>query len=226
MNKLLVVLSIVLFASIAFANTVEIRLDGVAAAGIHINEFSLNFYPEGSEDPGNGTYQYPEDVTDFSFSWADPLQVTRVVWTLDNYPYNDDGVPFPYYATGYAISGPGTVISALNDGLVVTLESTVANFGINPSDLSNYICGVAQGNTNLIGSTLQVEEQWVNATNQIITISPLTPSSCPWDIEPAAGDNDVDGLDLDAAAAMTPLSPAELMALAEQFGTPDCSSNG
>ena len=222
MKKLLVVLSIVLFASIAFANIVKIRLDGVETAGIHINAFLLNFYPAGSDDPDNGTYQYPKDYADFSFSWSDPPQVTRVVWTLDNYPYSVEGDPSTYFATGYAIFGPGTVIGALNDGLIVTLESTVANFGINPSDSSNYIYTVAQGKTNAIGSALQIEEQWLSATEQIITIRPATSSSCVWDIEPAGGDSDVDGLDLHAASSNADIS-SELAAFALEFGKPECN---
>ena len=221
MKKLLVVLSIVLLASVASANTVEIRLDGVEAAGIHINAFLLNFYPDGSDDPDNGTYQHPEDFADFSFSWANPPQVTRVVWTLDNYPYTQVTPADPYFASGYAVYGPGRLIGALNDGLVVTLESTVANFGINPSDPSNFINSISRGRTNLIGTTLQVEEQWVSATQQIITISPATASSCTWDIEPAGGDNDVDGRDLDAASKQT-LTSEQLIALALEFGRPNC----
>jgi len=221
MKKLLVVLSIVLLASVASANTVEIRLNGVEAAGIHINAFLLNFYPDGSDDPDNGTYQHPEDFADFSFSWANPPQVTRVVWTLDNYPYTQAAPADPYFASGYAAYGPGRLIGALNDGEVVTLESTVANFGINPSDPSNFINSIVQGSTNLIGTTLQVEEQWTSATDQIITISPATASSCTWDIEPAGGDNDVDALDLHAAATQG-ISQEELDILAQQFGTSNC----
>ena len=48
MKKLLVVLSIVLFVSVASANQVDIVLDNVDASGIYVNAFSLNFYAVGA----------------------------------------------------------------------------------------------------------------------------------------------------------------------------------
>lgn len=212
MKKISVVLSILLFASIASANTVEIRLDGVSANGININAFSFKFY-------NGGEFQYPQDIEDFSFSWANPPQETRVVWTLDNYPFEING---NYLATGYAAFGPGTLVGALKDGSVVTLASTVAKFGINPSDSSNYIYLVGQGNTNAIGNILQITEERVG-DNQIITISQASSGSCSWDLQPVEKDGDVDGLDIDMAASL--VLPQELMGLAQQFGRTNCMAD-
>ena len=218
-KKISVVLSILLFASIASANTVEIRLDDVAANGININAFSLKFYDVGVAGPG-GTYQHPADLEDFSFSWANPPQVTRVVWTLDNYPF--DNISGDFFATGYAAFGPNTDFGALKDGLVVTLQSGDAIFGINPLDMANYINLTGPGSTNVIGDILLVNEEWVGG-NQIITISRAPSSLCAWDIEPPGPvkDGDVDGLDIHAAAGMG-LSQADLNALAQQFGRTNC----
>ena len=228
MKKLLVVLSIVLFVSVASANQVDIVLDNVDASGIYVNAFSLNFYAVGAGGApcGDGTFQHPVDLADFTFAWANPPQVTRVVWTLDNYPFIVDTGTGDYKATGYAAFGPGRFIGRLKDGLVVTLDSPTTCFGINPSDAANFINLLGEGNTNAIGSTLQVEERWDSSDLQVITISQSSgPSSCTWDIEPGAPgfDFDVDGLDLHAARIDLAATPADLQIFAQQFGKADCS---
>ncbi len=153
--------------------------------------------------------------------WANPPQVRRVVWTLDNYPFEITGDD--YFATEYAAFGPGTLVGALKDGSVVTLESTVAKFGINPSDPTNYINLTGAGSTNVIGDILQVNEEWV-CVNKVITISRAPSSSYDWDKEPAGGDGDVDGLDIHTAAGMG-LVLVDLNALTQQFGRTNCLEN-